>query len=135
MFEILGQFIEKECSPGVIEWYGKHGHKIDVDGVSKYVRDEMTDLWYWWCFDYLEGYDKRRDALWAEVEKVDDESLISQFDKGEGFSTYNPTYKTPEAGARVRELYKQINAIDEEERTALQAHLHRLVNIREYLWT
>ena len=29
MFEILCDFVEKECSPGCVEWYGEHGHKLD----------------------------------------------------------------------------------------------------------
>ena len=78
MFEILGQFIEDECSPGHIEWYGEHGHKVTVDGEEKYVRDEMSELWRWWRDDYRVGYDKRRDAIHDEIDKVDDESLITR---------------------------------------------------------
>ena len=34
-FETLSFFIEKECSPGHVEWYGGYGHKITVDEKEK----------------------------------------------------------------------------------------------------
>jgi RNase H-fold protein (predicted Holliday junction resolvase) len=137
MFEILGQFIEQECSPGYVEWYGEHGHKIEVNGEQKYVRDEMSDLWNWWRDTYIVGYDKRRDEIHEQIGKLDEESLISQFEQGDGeqFVTWNPRYKTVEAAAAVKAHYAQLTAIDNEQRAALAERMHRLVNIREYLWT
>lgn len=137
MFEVLGRFIEQECSPGVIEWYGRYGRKITVNGESKYVRDEMCDLWDWWRYDYLAGFDKRRKAIDDELEKLDYDSALSQFDgdaSGE-FWTYNPQYKTPEAAARAKELLNQLTALEAEQECELQLRLHRLIDIREHLWT
>lgn len=137
MFEILGRFIEEEASPGHIEWYGEHGHKITVDGKEKYVRDEMQELWDWWCTDYLEGYEQRRNDIFAEIEKLDAEFLISRMQKDEesGLWTWNPQYKTPETGEKVAALYAKLTQDEKDEIAELQSRLHRLVDIREYLWT
>jgi hypothetical protein len=137
MFEILGQFIEDECSPGHIQWYGEHGHTIEVNGERKYVRDEMSDLWDWWRAEYIVGYDKRRDEIHEQIEKTDEGALVSTFDKDEDsqMMRYNPRYKYPEAAERIKELYAKLTAIDNERRAALSDRMHRLVNIREYLWT
>jgi hypothetical protein len=128
MFEILGQFIEEECSPGCVEWYGGSPHTVDVDGVSKNVRDEMQDLWDWWNTVYLHGYDARRDVICDQIDKIGTTaqiSLLDLFDKS----------LTGEAKDRVRALYRQLTALEDEERKELNARLHRLLNIREYMWT
>jgi len=143
MFEILGRFIENECSPGHIEWYGKHGHRIATDGGERYVRDEMQCLWDWWREVYAgdriknpHSYDARREVIHAQIDRIDATSLISNFDDTDGdFVTYSPRYKNAEDGERVEALYKQLSALDEEQHTELQARMHRLVNIRRYLWT
>ena len=144
MFEILGRFIEQECSPGCIEWYGEEGCTITVNGEDRYVRDEMQELWTWWSDIYvgergkaLCSYDARRAAIHAAIDQIDDASLISRFDESEesDFFTYNPKYKTADAAVRVDQLYKQLFALDKEAHEALQSMMHRLVNIRRYLWT
>lgn len=145
MFEILGQFIEKECSPGYVEWYGENGHKIEVDGKMVYVRDEMDELWKWWCEVYVpedgtkypNSYQGRNDVIWEEIHKLDEASLISHFKKDEerGLTMFDPQYKNAEDKDRVKHLFKQLNAIEAEQHAELEARMHRLVRIRPYLWT
>lgn len=139
MFEILGQFIEGECSPGHIEWYGEYGHKIFVAGVEKYVRDEMQELWDWWREDYLKGYPAKEDALMDEIHKLDEEFLIDHFRMGEGEDEghcfFDPQYKTEEAGERVNELFREYSRLEKEAEEELGKRLHRLIDIRESMWT
>jgi hypothetical protein len=126
MFEILGQFLEQECSPGHIEWYGEYGHKVTVNGVEKYVRDEMQDLWDWWCKDYIVGIPAREDAIHAEIEKYDGES---------NGPWYCREYANLETAARVKELYRELTTLETSMHEELQARLHRLVDVRGCMWT
>jgi hypothetical protein len=130
MFEILGQFIERECSPGIVEWYGESGDKISVDGKEKFVRDEMQELWDWWCNDYLKGYPAREEAIWREIERIQAESLVDR----EQWRSFDPQYKTTEAEA-VESLFSQLNALEAEAEDELARRLHRLVAVRQAMWT
>ena len=57
MFEVLSQFIERECTPECIDWEAS-GHMITVDGVEKNVRQEMQELYDWWHQEYNKDYPK-----------------------------------------------------------------------------
>lgn len=67
MFEVLSQFIEKECSPGMVDWQ-KSGHSVIVDGKEVNVRDEMQDLYDWWHQIYNKEYPERMKQIYAESE-------------------------------------------------------------------
>lgn len=67
MFEVLCQFIEHECSPGCVEWYGEYGPKV-IPGKpyeytdrespeAVYVMDELLALRDWWVNDYLVNHE------------------------------------------------------------------------------
>lgn len=66
MFEILSQFIEKECSPGHVDWEGS-GHVVVVNGEAKNVRQEMQDIYDWWHVGRLD-YEGAEEVLWKEIE-------------------------------------------------------------------
>ena len=67
-FQILTDFIDKECSPGHVQWYGDGAHHLKVDGVVENVMDEMLELYWWWDTVYLKEYPKTMDELWDEID-------------------------------------------------------------------
>jgi len=143
-FEILEQFIERECSPGNVEWYGEYGHKIEVTlhggrVVKKYVRDEMQDLLDWWNKQYHGRYKKLEDMIWEEYHKLDDQHISNFSDDPDDpeaeWSVWDPKYATPEAKARADALLMWANYHERAVYAALYRRMHRLVNITPYLWT
>ena len=132
MFELLSRFIERECSPGHVEWFGEWGHKITVNGQEKYVRDEMQELYDWWHTVWNGEVEEVNDMLWAEAHK---HNPITTWEPMEEYLEWKPTFATDED----RNIYKRcLNAVNKLERmmdVELEARLHRLVNIIPYLWT
>lgn len=135
MFEILSQFIEKECSPGHIEWYGEHGHKITVDGKEKYVRDEMQDLYDWWHQEYLKRYPELENKMWEDVQAHDKAHKVSDFREEDGTCYWDPQFDTPEEADRGHELRMRLYWLEQAAENALNRRLERLLKIRRYMWT
>ena len=136
MFEVLSQFIEQECSPGHVEWYGEYGHKVMVDGVEKYVRDEMQSLYDWWHKIYKQEYPKVCDILWdiSSGHKPEDEWKPIEWN-GETVFEWLQHHKSPDDEAiydRCLELVREVEAAMDQE---LTKRLHRMVNIIPYMWT
>ena len=129
MFEILSQFIEEECSSGIVEWYGDFGHKITVDGKKKYVRDEMQDIYDWWHQEYLIHYPEKCERIWQEVEKVgpqDPKWLLFEKECDEQWLRNKVPY---------REYMQDLHELDEEYHQKRIEMMHRLINVSPYMWT
>lgn len=144
MFEILEQFIEGECSPGHIQWYGEDGHKIKVELpgghiVEKFVRDEMQDLLDWWNNEYHKRYKQLEEQIWDEYHELD--SLhISDFrpdpeSPDAEYAVWDPQYETQEAADRAHELLRRVNYFERAADQAMYRRMHRLVKLTPYLWT
>jgi hypothetical protein len=129
MFEILSQFIEKECSPGHIEWYGEWGHKID----GKYVRDEMQELYDWWHNVYNKFHHEEDAKLWDKASKHRPDVEWVPLDGG-GF-LWDQQWKNEDD----KQLYhKHLDAaieLEENMEKQLAENLHRIINIMPYMWT
>jgi len=132
MFEILSQFIEKEASPGIVEWYGEYGRKITVDGQEKYVRDEMQDLYSWWHEYYNKKYQEECDALWDEVEKYQPNELWE--DDGE-YTIYKPKYDSEEQKIMYHDILDEIQELETKTEEILLKNMRRVCNLMPYLWT
>ena len=119
MFELLSKFIEDECSPGIVAWYGVNGHKIEVNGKEVYVRDEMQALYDWWHKEYNEAYQKGTDAIHDEAidEPLCDENGMFCM------SDYN------------KSVYKRASQLEQDHEKQLDDNLLRLLKIRRYMWT
>jgi hypothetical protein len=129
MFEILSQFIEKECSPGHVEWYGEWGHKID----GKYVRDEMQELYDWWHNVYNKSRHVEEAKLWEEVSKHRPDTEWVPLDDGNFLWDQQWTHEDD------KQLYhKHLDAsieLKENMEKQLAENLHRIINIMPYMWT
>lgn len=134
MFEILSQFIEQECSPGHVEWYGEYGHKITVNGEEKYVRDEMQDLYDWWHQVWNQRYEQVSDILWTEALK---HRPRADFVPIEGTSLYelNSQFATEDDALCYNKCFDALNKLEANMERKLQEQLHRLVNLIPYMWT
>lgn len=135
MFELLSRFIEQECSPGHVEWYGEWGHKVTVDGEEKYVRDEMQGLYDWWHTVWNGEWREVEDILWAEAHKHNPVSEFEPIEGQEGMVAWHQTFATDDD----RDIYKLCvggtSKLDRMMEAELQRRLHRLVNLIPYLWT
>lgn len=134
MFEILCQFVEKECSPGHIEWYGENAHKITVGGVEKYVMDEMKELVEWWHKVWNKEYQEVNDMLWAEASK---HSPTREFIDipGTDFVEWLPEFKTEEDKVINHNCLMAMNKLERNMQEALEDRLHRIIPITFYMWT
>jgi hypothetical protein len=143
MFEILCQFIENECSPGRVEWYGEYSHMVEVElpggkKVMRNVRDEMQDLHDWWINDYHGRYKKLEARIQATLAVHDAAYCISDFtedDDNPEYTLWDPQYDTPENKQRGRDLLMDLNRHERFAAAALDRRMHRLVNITQWMWT
>jgi len=135
MFEILCQFVERECSPGWVEWYGECGHKITVDGEEKYVMDEMKDLIAWWHQVWNKEVGEVEDILWAEAHKHSPTSYFEPLEGSDEFFEWKQRF----ASDGDKEIWKRcMNALNHLERimaVTLEERLHRLIKLIPYMWT
>lgn len=134
MFEILSDFVENECSPGDVEWYGEYGHTLTVNGNEKFVRDEIQDLYNWWHKVWNQEYGQVSDMLWEEAIKhapFDEWLPIKDSDLDE----YTPQFASEEDAEIYRQQLDALNKLEICMEKDLQRYLHRLVNVIPYLWT
>jgi hypothetical protein len=129
MFEILSDFIEGECQPEQVEWYGEYGHKIG----DKYVRDEMQELYDWWNQVYQKDYPAICDRLWKHAEK---HSPVTNWVEIEDYcQEYKPTWKTDKDKHLYQLCLKALNNVEADMDEDLKANLHRIIEIMPYMWT
>lgn len=136
MFEILSQFVEDECSPGHVEWYGDGAHKVIVNGKEKFVRDELQDLYDWWHKEYHIRYPALAENLWQQYEDHAEAHKLSDITKLEdGRALWQPRWDSPAAEVRADELMKRVQLLEELVEKELDRRLQRILAIRRWLWT
>jgi hypothetical protein len=128
MFEVLTRFIERECSPGHVDWYSESAHKIIVDGEERFVRDEMQELYDWWHGWYHDESLKDEKVLWDLVGR---HAPLSWLHNGE----WNPQYASEEDRRAHDEGMDLIQDYHDTKEAELLKRMHRLVNLMPYLWT
>jgi hypothetical protein len=131
MFEILCQFVEKECSPGHVEWYGDDPHTVMVDGEEKNVMDEMKDLIEWWTVVYNKERGEVEEMLWAEAEKHSPKTRFEPY--AENLLTMEFDYKSDESKAIYHRCMDGIHKLEMNEE--LERRLHRIIPLIPYMWT
>lgn len=129
MFEILSQFIEKECLPGHVEWYGEYGHK--VDGV--YVRDEMQELYDWWHLVYNKACPEVNELLWESCTKYKPIETWVSIDNE--YDEYAPTWASEEDKEFYHLYLDAINKLEAKMEQELQANLRKIIPLIPYMWT
>ena len=142
MFEILSRFIEKECSPGHVDWVGT-GHMVKVHGKLVNVRDEMQEIYDWWHTDYhkrrIEEHDRISQLLTKHrptshtVPYDDDDKVCSE--EAALYFEWDPQFKSEEDRFITQTTFDSMHAMDRAYEKRLNEMMHRLVNLTPYLWT
>ena len=137
MFEILAQFIEDECSPGHVTWYGEDGHKITINGQEKYVLDEMKDLVAWWDTVWNGEWEEVNEILWAEAHKHDPTSEWTECSEEEesGMSYWDPQFQETEDGELWHKCVRSVSKLERIMYKARDERLHRMIPLMRYMWT
>lgn len=135
MFEILSKFIEKECSPGCVNWYHEYSHKINIDGKEVFVRDEMQHLYDWWHNTYLKEYVEIEGQLWDLFNKFSPPIEKCFVPEGKYYTldfTHGLSEETKKKRKMVFDSIQKLEIFIEQE---LQEKLHRIVDVRLSMWT
>ncbi len=148
IFEILAKFIDNECSPGHVVWYGEHGHKI-IPGVNYncykdedinhpdavYVLDYMKDLRCWFYDTYIKEIDITHDE-WYDFHSKHCTVKFESIKKESGnWSKMNFIYDSPENEKQDKEL---LHAGEEKEKELIQELENKMIEvikIRDHMWT
>jgi hypothetical protein len=117
MFQILTEFIDQECSPGIIDW--------EATSESREVMAEMRDHYNWWKtvgrdFDEFEGLDL---------------SVLRR--AGERLSPLNENGRhtlLPETDAE-KAVFQIANEREEAFKAELNRRMKRIVDLSPHMWT
>jgi len=139
IFEILSQFIEKECNPESVIWE----HKLP-DG--KDVRQEMQDLYDWWHQDYLVNFDcffeewhtfkqtHCKDA-WLPVDNECKLACLAAGGPDEEYFEWVHVWDTLENERTGEKLFDQCRATEVDYTEQLTVNMKRVIDITPYMWT
>lgn len=126
MFTLLDNFVTEECVPELVDWEAS-GHFVEVNGDKINVRKEMDNILTWWHHEYNTRYPYESDRLWKEIEKCKGETHFNPY--------FTLKFPTPEDEKRHAELFQQLHELENKMNKELNEYMHRLVNLRQYLWT
>lgn len=136
-FEILVDFIDGECSPGHVEWYGEGAHMLEVNGEQKNVMDEMLELKHWWEKVYNGEYPEKNEELWEAAEKVTPifgcvhEDDMPDCVAGRLVIEYNDDEQRDAYHCLTNEIRELERHMDEQ----AEVMLKRLAAVRLWMWT
>ncbi len=135
-FEILSQFIEKECGPdGIVNWDGDEAHR-------KFRKDIQT-IYDWW-HNSQKDYKEVEEILWAEHKKHEPTSWFSPIKNEDGtpkMGTYTQLYTMDlqfekEESRDIHDtLMKATNKLENMYEEDINRRLHQLVDLRMGMWT
>lgn len=123
MFEMLSKFLEKECSPGVVDWKGSN-HRIQYGGHSRNVQEVMWHLYHWWHKVYL----LKRYHEHDEWHKHFKENTLND-------NIFNPIWKSNEDAAYSEKLFGRLMKKEEAILRELNENLKTIVDLIPFLWT
>ena len=134
-FQILTDFIDKECSPGHVQWYGEGTHLVMVNGEWENVMDEMMELYRWWNRFYLKEYPQMMDELWDAVDgpKMLCVPYTDMPDHVAG--KLEMVYKDDEHKAAYEARSNEINETERLTEKKVEEMLKRLAAVRLWMWT
>jgi hypothetical protein len=124
MFEILSQFMEKEIYPN--ESGRKTEHIFIVNGQETNVGVELERLYKWWHNYWHKERNEKNERLWEEVEKLQVQGNLRTLN---WLNSDDPKFQP------YRDALDKINEEEEKDEQLLNEMMHRLVDLRRYLWT
>ena len=129
MFEILSQFLEEECSPGIVDWEGSN-HRITYGGHSRNVQHVMWHLYYWWKDVYLvkAGDTHKQWHTWRENRTHNDNDDIMSL-------CFNTKWKSEKDKEWGDILFKRSCKKEDKLEKELNENMKTIVDLIPYLWT
>lgn len=124
-FDLLTSFVEKEFYPGPVDWTHDEEHRR--------VATEIEVLYKWWKkdrparVDPIDTATAPRHAPWKEAKEKDP--------MGQPLFEQGDCIDPPEVEAAWEKACEESNRLEELWWAEDQAMLHRLIEIRQYLWT
>lgn len=136
-FQILTDFIDKECSPGHVEWYGDCPHQLMVNGVMENVMDEMLELYWWWNTVHEKEYPSQMDELWEAASGCSPRMLCVPY---EGMpdcvaGKLEMVYEDDEQRDKYKTITEDIRLTEELMDRKAEEMLKRLAAVRLWMWT
>ncbi len=123
MFEILSQFLEKECSPGIVDWEASD-HTVMYGGHERNVQEVMWHLYHWWHKIYLVKHK-------YQYEQWHDHFSANTLND----SIFNPEWKSIEDRVHSDKLFKRGRIKEVAMLKELNENLKTIVDLVPYLWT
>ncbi len=127
MFEILSQFLEKECSPGIVDWDASD-HEVMYGGHSRNAEEVMWHLCYWWHEVHLVKKELNYDS-WHKYSEAHTLNLPS-FD-----AVWNPEFVSDAHEQHAAILFKRAGKKEAAIIKELNENLKVIVDLIPYLWT
>jgi hypothetical protein len=118
MFQVLQDFVDRECSPGVVDRDGTPEHRK--------AKDKMDELLDWWHNTYLK-FDSYKDYDESQATPKE-ERWASEDDKGRRVWVFHRNEYDVAFGQKA---LQRENDMEQE----LNKRLRELLDIRGYLWT
>lgn len=125
MFEVLSQFIEKECSLGRVDWDGQEQ--------DQKARKEMQELYDWWHKEYNKPEEKKKFEEYYQFCSKHQKLIFTPV--GNWGSKMVWSYDSPEAEAKCEELREAYLQEEKELQEALIRNCKRLIDVMDYMWT
>jgi hypothetical protein len=118
-FQLLADFVEQESPGKRINW--------NHNAVHRRAWKEICDLYQWWK--------KKRPARRSPLDNKKIAEPPFRFEKIPGTKFYRPVTPDKKKYAAYHQALKQDKRLEKKWRNEDQRNLHRLINIREFLWT
>jgi len=134
-FQILTDFIDKECSPGHVEWYGDCCHQVEVNDVMENVMDEMKELYWWWNVVHEQSYPAKCDELWEIAGECSPKMLSKPMEGMDDFVELVMEYEDDEQRDKYTAVTKEIRDLEQYMDEQSEAMLKRLAAVRLWMWT
>ncbi len=127
MFEILSQFLEKECGDKCnVDWYCEEcPRKILVNGEEVWVMDEMKELYRWWHDYYNKQYELEQSIIHQEIE-----DYVEEHYDGNYLDVFSSDCRK-----ECNDLYKKLHLLNDRVEDELIERMIRLVKVKDYMWT
>jgi len=127
MFEMLSEFLEKECSSSIVDWE-MSDHRIQYGGHSRNVQNVMWHLYNWWHKVYLIKYENEYNQ-WHEYHKVNT-IKSNNFD-----IIWNPEWISNGHKRHADILFKRAMKKEAAMNQELNENLKYLVDLIPFLWS
>lgn len=118
LFECLSEFIENECSPGIVDW--------DSDRPHREVRRKMQELYDWWNNHYIPFYfkDKFTNMICDQMPVGINPDVI-----------LNKKFATEAEAKMEKQLFHVLSTSEDRISKELSKKCKQIITLRRWMWT